>query len=63
MRLEFVAEDPGIDFAAHKLRQELSDDWLIASTLDWKQKHPSDEIKIVSADLGVSIKAKAWKRS
>src|ERR1039458_7222586 len=61
VRLEFVAEDPGIDFAAHRLRQELSDDWLIASALDWKQKHSGDETRIVSGDLGISIKAKAYK--
>ncbi len=59
VRLEFIAEDPGLDFGAHNLQPELADDWLIASILDWKLKHPSDETKLVSADLGISIKAKA----
>ena len=59
VRLEFLAEDPNIDFVAHKLNVQLADDWLIASAIDWKQKHPRDETKIVSADLGISIKAKA----
>src|SRR6266446_2860742 len=59
VRLEFLAEDPSIDFSAHKLRLELDDDWLIASILEWRRKRPGDEIRIVSADLGVSIKAKA----
>lgn len=59
VRLEFVAEDPSLDFATHKLRSELPDDWLIASAIDWKQKHASEEIRIVSADLGISIKTKA----
>jgi predicted nucleic acid-binding protein len=58
VRLEFITEDPSIDFGAHKLRPELPDDWLIASAIDWKQKHSSDETRIVSADLGISIKAK-----
>ncbi len=59
VRLEFVAEDPQLDFGAHKLRPELVDDWLIASCLVWKQTHLNDETRIVSADLGISIKAKA----
>jgi predicted ribonuclease YlaK len=59
VRLEFIAEDPSVDFGAYKLRPELPDDWLIASAIDWKQKHSSDEIRIVSADLGISIKAKS----
>lgn len=59
VRLEFLSKDPNIDFLAHNLRSELSDDWIIASILEWRLKYPSDEIKIVSADLGVSIKARA----
>ncbi len=59
VRLEFVAEDPDLDFVANRLRPELTDDWLIASSLVWKQTHPNDETKIVSADLGISIKAKS----
>jgi hypothetical protein len=59
VRLEFLAEEPDLDFGIHKLRTELPDDWLIASALGWRQKHPSDETKLVSADLGVFIKAKA----
>ena len=61
VRLEFLAEDPDLDFGKHKLRTELADDWIIASILEWRQKHPSDQTIIVSADLGVSIKAKAQK--
>jgi hypothetical protein len=59
VRLEFIAEDPDIDFAAHKLRPEITDDWLIGSSIIWKRIHPNDETRIVSADLGVSIKAMA----
>ena len=59
VRLEFLAEDPSIDFVEYKLRLELPDDWLIASALEWRQRHPGDETRIVSADLGISIKAKA----
>jgi predicted ribonuclease YlaK len=59
VQLEFVAEEPSIDFSEHRLRSEIADDWLIASVIELKQKHPTDEIKIVSADLGLSIKAKA----
>ena len=59
VRIEFIAEDPSVDFTTHKLRSELADDWLIASAIDWKSSHASDEIRIVSADLGISIKAKA----
>ncbi|PYK00858.1 MAG: hypothetical protein DME23_05885 [Verrucomicrobia bacterium] len=58
VRLEFLAEDPDLDFGAHKLRPELTDDWMIASGIVWKQKHPNDETRIVSADLGISIKAR-----
>lgn len=63
VRLEFLAEDPSLDFGKHKLRTEIVDDWIIASALEWRQKHTSDEIRLVSADLGVSIKAKAQKLS
>ncbi|MFA6546736.1 MAG: PIN domain-containing protein [Limisphaerales bacterium] len=59
VRLEFLAADPELDFGAHGLRPEITDDWLIASSLVWKQEHPNDEIRIVSADLGISIKARA----
>jgi predicted ribonuclease YlaK len=59
VRLEFVSEEPSIDFNTHRLRSEIADDWLIASVIELKQKKTNDEIKIVSADLGLSIKAKA----
>jgi predicted ribonuclease YlaK len=58
VRLEFIAEDPIIDFIKYRLRSEITDDWLIASVIEFKQKNPNDEVKIVSADLGLSIKAK-----
>jgi hypothetical protein len=61
VRIEFLAEDPNLDFGKHNLRTELADDWIIASILEWRQKHPSDQTIIVSADLGVSIKAKTQK--
>src|ERR1017187_4734379 len=57
VRLEFLAEDPSIDFVEYKLRLELPDDWLIASALEWRQRHPGDETRIVSADLGISIRS------
>ena len=59
VRLEFIAEDPSIDFSKYRLRSEITDDWLIASVIEFKQRNPNDEIKIVSADLGLSIKSKA----
>lgn len=58
IRFEFMVADPVLDFAEQKLRPELPDDWLIASSIAWKTDHPNDEIKIVTADLGVSLKAK-----
>ena len=61
VRLEFLAVDPDLDFVKHKLRTELVDDWLIASAINWRREHPSDEIKLISADLGLSIKAKAQR--
>src|SRR5258706_7682187 len=57
--LEFLHNDPDLDFHMHGLRKEISDDWLIASSMVWKQQHPKDDTKIVSADLGVAIKARA----
>lgn len=59
VQLEFVAEEPSIDFGKYGLRSEIADDWLIASVIELRRRHPTDEIKIVSADLGLSIKAKA----
>jgi PIN domain len=58
-KLEFIAEDPNIDFAKHKLRQEIYDDWLTASVLQWRLENPGCDVRIVCADLGLSIKAKS----
>jgi hypothetical protein len=59
VQLEFLACDPQIDFATHGLHREVNDDWLIASVIEW-QTHQSGRVGvIVSADLGVSIKARA----
>lgn len=57
VRVEFLTGDPTIDFSTEKLRPELADDWLIASVLEWKRNHPSDQTIIVSSDLGICIKA------
>ena len=61
VRLEFISDDPKIDFISNGLRSEITDDWLIASTIEFKQKNPEVEIQIVTADLGLSIKSKARK--
>ncbi len=58
VKLEFLSEDPSVDFAANRLRPEIADDWLVASVLEWKKNHASDVTAIVTADLGISIKAK-----
>ncbi len=57
--IHFIAEDPSTDFTNNNLRPEINDDWIIASAIEWKQIHSGDETKIVTADLGLTIKSRS----
>ena len=40
--LQFIADDPHVDFKTHRLHADVSDDWLIASMLEWRARHSGD---------------------
>ncbi len=56
--LECVSADPQIDFPANQLRVELQDDFLLASVLEYRLKHPETDCRLVTADVGLSLKAR-----
>lgn len=57
-RLEFVRTEPQIDFAKYGLRREVDDDWLLASLLEFRSGHPEVVPLLVTADLGLKLKAR-----
>ncbi len=59
VQIEFLTSDPRVDFPRHGLHRDVNDDWLIASVIEWQTQQPGRVGAIVSADLGVSIKARA----
>jgi PIN domain len=57
VQIEFLQQEPLVDFAKHRLSRDLADDWLIATTLQFKVDNPDAHVAIVTADVGLEIKA------
>jgi len=50
-------DDPSIDFAAHRLSKDLSDDWLLATILEFRNEFPENRVALVTNDVGLRLKA------
>jgi len=59
VEVEFIAADPGIDFIAHRLRKDLQDDYLLASILEFRSANAATRCVLVTADVGLKLKAKS----
>jgi hypothetical protein len=59
VELQFRVRDPLIDYASNNLSRDISDDQLIASMIEHRNEHPDCALNIVTADLGLKLKAKA----
>lgn len=55
----FEAREPTLDFDAHQLNFKVQDDQLMANILMRRQEFPSDNIVLVTSDLGLTLVAKA----
>ena len=55
---EFMAHDPLIDFAAHQLRTDMQDDFLLASILDYRARNSGSDCRLVTADVGLNLKSR-----
>ncbi len=53
------AEPPDALFAQHRLDTHTSDDRLLASLLGFQEEHPGVRVLILSADSGLSVKARS----
>jgi hypothetical protein len=56
---EAITYDPMIDFAAHQLRTDVQDDFLLASILDYRTRHPGSDCRLVTADVGLNLKSRS----
>ncbi len=56
--MEFLGEEPDIDFQKHGLCRDVADDWLIATILAWRDRHPAASSILVTDDLGMTVKAR-----
>jgi predicted ribonuclease YlaK len=56
--LQFLNFEPEIDYAANQLDKSNQDDRLLASVIEFRRENPRLALKIVSGDLGLSIKAR-----
>ena len=63
VELQFRAYDPLIDFPAFNLSRNISDDHLIATILEQRSGADQDPILLVTADLGLKLKAKTHQIS
>ncbi|HVB59195.1 MAG TPA: PIN domain-containing protein [Candidatus Acidoferrales bacterium] len=57
VELSFRSDDPLIDFAAHRLSKDQSDDWLLATILEFRSESPENRIALVTNDVGLKLKA------
>lgn len=55
--LGFRPSDPIIDFAAHKLNDRISDDWLIATAVEFHVEFPDVRVAVAANDVGLQLKA------
>jgi PIN domain len=56
-----IPYDPTIDFASYRLREELQDDYLVASIIGYRLEHsstPNPTILLVTQDIGLRLKAR-----
>jgi|GEM_PF-5248596 len=53
-------KEPSVDWKAEGLDPNVPDDRLIASILDFRREHPSDEVCLLSDDSGPRFKAKPY---
>lgn len=56
--LRFEAREPTLDFGQHRLRPDQNDDQLVASILQFRLDQPGAQVVLVTADLGLKIKAR-----
>jgi hypothetical protein len=59
VKLQFQANDPFIDFSTHWLSRQISDDSLIAAVIESISRSEKEEHVIVTADLGLKLKARS----
>ena len=57
--LDFITKDPLLDFVSLGLSRDVQDDWLIASALEFRQNSPGSEVVLLTADVGLKLKARA----
>jgi hypothetical protein len=58
VQLQFQVQDPTIDFEAFNLSRDIADDHLIASILEYRSESGQDRTALVTADLGLKLKAR-----
>ncbi len=59
VELEYLAVEPLLDFAKARLSAEISDDHLLASIIQYCGDNPNTRCRLVTADLGLRLKAKS----
>lgn len=59
VELSFRSHDPLIDFAVHKLSKDQSDDWLLATILEFRNEFLENRVALVTNDVGLKLKASA----
>ena len=59
VELQFRVQDPLIDFATFNLSRDIADDHLIASILEYNSEADPGATRLVTADLGLKLKAKS----
>jgi hypothetical protein len=57
VELRFRTQDPLIDFPSHNLSRDIADDYLIATILEHGTEYPDCKLSLVTADLGLKLKA------
>ena len=60
VELYFREKEPTIDFAVHKLNEKVSDDWLIATILEFRNESTDLHVSLVTNDVGLLLKAGAY---
>ena len=61
VELRFRTTEPVIDFAFDRLSRDIDDDWLLATILEFRKESPASEIVLVTDDLGLKLKARAYQ--
>ena len=59
VELQFRVQDPLVDFAGFNLSRDVADDHLVASILEYNIEAGSGAARLVTADLGLKLKAKS----